>query len=274
MLEVSQQLKLIRERRSVRTYDGRPLSEEHTDRLRRFMEDVPNPYGIPVGFRLLDAKRDGLSSPVLNRAETFVAAKVKRVPHAEEAYGYSFEALVLFARSLGIGTVWIGGTMNRAAFETAMELSADEMMPCASPLGYPAKKLSMRESLMRKAVKADSRLPFGSLFFNGTFDTPLTADAAGRLAQPLEMVRWSPSAVNKQPWRAVVDGDAVHFYLKRNKGFIAPATGNLQKIDLGIALCHFSLAAEEQGITIHFTDSDPKLSTGSDTEYIATLRLC
>lgn len=27
--------------------------------------------------------------------------------------GYSFEKLVLFAWSLGIGTVWIGGTMKR-----------------------------------------------------------------------------------------------------------------------------------------------------------------
>ena len=31
------------------------------------------------------------------------------------------------------------------------ELSADEIMPCASPLGYPAKKMSLREGTMRKA---------------------------------------------------------------------------------------------------------------------------
>lgn len=47
---------------------------------------------------------------------------------------------MLYAQSLGIGTVWIGGTMDRAAFEATMELGENEVMPCVSPLGYPAKK--------------------------------------------------------------------------------------------------------------------------------------
>ena len=84
--------------------------------------------------------------------------------------------LVLYAQSLGIGTVWLGGTMNRAAYEQAMELSADEIMPCASPLGYPAKRMSLREGTMRKAIKADERLPFEELFFDGDFKTPLTKE--------------------------------------------------------------------------------------------------
>ncbi len=45
---------------------------------------------------------------------------------------------VLYAQSIGIGTTWLGGTMNRSAFEDAVELEADEIMPCASPLDMPA----------------------------------------------------------------------------------------------------------------------------------------
>ena len=52
--------------------------------------------------------------------------------------------LVLYAQSMGIGTVWLGGTMNRSAYEEAMELDGDEIMPCASALGYPAQKMSLR----------------------------------------------------------------------------------------------------------------------------------
>ena len=33
----------------------------------------------------------------------------------------NFEQLVLRAQDLGLGTVWLGGTMNRAAYEKAME---------------------------------------------------------------------------------------------------------------------------------------------------------
>ena len=261
---------LVRARRSVRTFDGRMLSTEEQEKLLTFAAEAENPYEIPVEFRLLDAEKEKLSSPVINGTNLYVGAKAKRVPHIEEAYGYSFEKLVLYAQSLGIGTVWIGGTMDRAAFERAMELGEDEIMPCVSPLGYTAKKMSIKEGMMRKGIKADDRLPFEKLFFDGSFDIPLTEEKAGKLAGPLEMVRWAPSAVNKQPWRVVVKENTVHFYLKRNKGFISEAAGDLQKIDLGIALCHFALAAEESGLNISFAVEDPGLAAEADTEYIAS----
>ena len=152
-----------------------------------------------------------------------------------------------------------------------MNLGADEMMPCASALGYPAQKMSVRESVMRKAIKADSRMPFEELFFDGSFDTPLTQEKAGNLAFPLEMVRLAPSAVNRQPWRVVITDNTVHFYLRRGK-FSAGAF-DMQKIDLGIALCHFALAAEECGIDVSFAASDPKTTTEYNMEYIASYQL-
>ncbi|MCH5325359.1 MAG: nitroreductase [Eubacterium sp.] len=261
---------LVRGRRSVRTFDGRELSKDDLDRLTAFMSNTENPYGIPVEFKLLDGKEQELKCPVVSGTSIFVGAKVSQAPHMEEAFGYSFELLVLYAQSIGVGTVWVGGTMDRKAFEQAMELGQNERMLCMSPLGYPAKKMSLRESMMRKAIKADSRLPFDKLFFDGGFDIPLTEEKAGRLAQPLEAVRWSPSAVNKQPWRVVVDKDAVHFYLKHNKGFVSDDVGDMQKIDMGIALCHFALAAEECGVDVRFEINDPHIKTDADTEYIAS----
>ena len=264
---------LIRSRRSVRTFDGREIDAGDLEKLSSYMAKIDNPYGIPVEFKLLDAKEHKLTSPVISGANLYVGAKAKCMPHMEEAVGYSLEMLVLYAQSLGIGTVWIGGTMDRAAFERAMELGEDERMPCVSPLGYPARKMSVKEGIMRKAVKADSRLPFETLFFDGTFNVPLTEEKAGRLAKVLETVRWAPSAVNKQPWRVVVDQDAAHFYLKRNKGFVSDAVGDMQKIDLGIALCHFALVAEESGLSPEFRINDPGIAVEADMEYIATYRV-
>ena len=265
---------LVRTRRSVRAYDGRPLEDGDLEKLSAFMESVENPYGIPVQFTLLDAKKHGLSSPVVSGTNLYVGAKVRREAHAEEAYGYAFEALVLYAWSLGVGTVWIGGTMNRSAFEKAMALEADEMMPCVSPLGYPAAKMSIRETLMRKGARADSRLGFETLFFDRSFASPLSQTEAGRLAGPLEAVRWAPSAVNKQPWRVVTDGDEVHFYLKHDKGLVSPATGDLQKIDVGIAMCHFALTAQEAGMQTVLTSlADPGIPAPDGVEYIATFVL-
>ena len=266
---------LVRTRRSVRTYDNKPLTSEDTQKLSAFISKIENPYEIPVEFKLLNAKQQKLSCPVVTGTDQFIGTKVKRIPHAEEAVGYSLEMLVLYAQSLNIGTVWIGGTMDRTAFERAMVLSSDEMMPCVSTLGYAAKKMSMRETMMRKGVKADTRLPFESLFFDGTFDNPLTKERAAALAEPLEAVRLAPSAVNKQPWRVLIDNNTAHFYLKRNKGFISEAVGDMQKIDLGIALCHFALSAKEKGINTSFTINDPKLTAEAamEMEYIASYTL-
>ena len=257
---------LIRRRRSVRTFDGTPLRGEDAERIMRFAQSIETPYGIPVEWKLLSARENGLSSPVIVGTDTYIAGKLQRQPHAEEAFGFAFEKLVLYAESLEIGTTWIAGTMDRPAFEKAMMLQADEVMPCVSPLGYPAEKMSLRETMMRKGTRADSRKPFPELFFDGSFGRPLPENAP--FGEALEMVRWAPSAVNKQPWRVVVDGSRAHFYEKKSKGYVNAAGWDLQKVDMGIAMCHFACCAGEH---VRLIFADPGLPLPEDTSYIATL---
>ena len=265
-------LKTIRGRKSIRTFDGKPLSAEDRERLEKYIRTIRNPFDIPVRFVLLDATEHGLSSPVLSGETLFVTGKVDKVPYADVAFGFSFEKLVLYAWSLGIGTTWIGGTMKRELFEQAAGLSEGEMMPCVSPLGYPAKKRSIRETMMRKGVGADSRIPAEKLFFDGVWDAALPSEKQAANADLIEMVRWAPSAVNKQPCRVVVSENGFHFYEKRNKGYMGDKTGDLQKIDVGIALCHFVMGLEEQGKTPEVLLADPKIAVPDGVEYIATVR--
>ncbi len=261
-------LETIRKRRSVRTFDDTPLRPEDAQKILTFAESVGNPYDLPIAWKILDAKQYGLSSPVIVGTDTYIAGRLRRVPHAEEAFGYAFEKVVLFAEDLGVGTTWIAGTMNRDAFEKAMDLSDGEFMPCVSPLGYPAGKMSLRESMMRRGVKADSRFDFGSLFFEGSFEKPLTREAAGKLADAFEAVRLAPSAVNRQPWRVVLCGNTVHFYEKRERGMAG--AWDIQKIDMGIALSHFELAAAENGVRAVFTLKEPDLRGTDGLIYIAS----
>lgn len=266
-------MELIRSRRSVRSFDGRALSPEVLEKILEGANRVRTPYGLPIDWRILSAREAGLSSPVITGTDTFIAGKLRRTPHAEEAFGFAFERVVLLCASMGVGTTWIAGTMDRPAFERAMELSEGEVMPCVSPLGYPAEKMSFRESMMRKGIRADQRLPFEELFFDGGFDRPLTPERAGELAETLEMVRWAPSAVNKQPWRLVIAGDAVHFYEKRSRGYVAADGWDMQKIDMGIALCHFAVGMEEKGLTPEFLLADPGIVPPADTVYTASYRI-
>ena len=260
---------LIRKRRSVRSFDGKPVSDHDAERIMEFARKVENPYDLAIEWKLLDAKRDGLSSPVITGTNTWIAGKMLQVPHREEAFGYTFEKIVLYAMSLGIGTTWIAGTMDRSAFERTMNVREGEVMPCVSPLGYPASKMSFRETMMRKGVKADSRLPFEKLFFDGSLDRPFNEETAGKLKDILEAVRLGPSAVNRQPWLIVIKDNKAHFYKKAGKG-MEGANWDVQKIDIGIAMYHFEMAAAECGIRVSFMLDDPKLMNEDGLSYIAS----
>lgn len=263
---------VIKMRRSVRTFDGYGLTQADREALQAFADNAENPYGQQAVFQIFSAKEHGLASPVIAGTDLYMTGKLKKQPHSEEAFGYSFELVVLQAQAMGIGTTWIAGTMNRDAFEKASALAPEEVMPCVSPLGYPAKKMALRESLMRKGVKADSRLPYGQLFFDGDFGKPLARAEGDAVSDALEAVRWAPSAVNKQPWRIVVCGDLVHFYEKQDKGYENNGW-DLQKVDLGIALCHFDRMMKAAGCQTELRLEDPQLELPAATRYIATIAL-
>ena len=264
-------LDIVKGRKSVRTFDGKQVWKKDLDLLKEYAESISNPFGLPVRFVFLDAAEHGLSSPVLAGDTMYVTGLIENKPYADVAFGYSFEQLVLYAWSLRIGTVWIGGTMNRDRFEKAAGLKEGEVMPCVSPLGYPAKKKSLKEAMMRKGTKADSRFPAEKLFFQDAWEQPLAIPAD--MADVLEMVRWAPSAVNKQPWRIVFKDGVWHFYERKDKGYVNEMFGDLQKIDLGIGLCHFVMGAEDAGRQPKVAVEDPGIAVPENVDYIASVTL-
>lgn len=246
-------MEAIEKRKSVRTYLEKPLEPDDRDKIISFIDFLASethPFSAKVRIRLFDVDKDISSKDlgtygVIKGARTYLGVAVNEVPDAMEAVGYVFEKLVLYACSIGLGTCWLGGTFNKGEFAKAMELEGDEFFPIASPIGYPAPKNHAVDRIMRKAIKADSRKPFESLFFNGDFDAPLTMEDSDDYTPVLKALQLAPSAKNGQPWRIIKDGDTFHFFEKRD----IPSTGHdIQRLDIGIAGCHFDLAAKESGI--------------------------
>lgn len=257
---------MIQKRKSVRTYDGQPLKKEDRAALEQYISTTANPFDVPVVFRLLDAKEYDLSSPVIVGTDLYLAAKVKRIHQHEIGFGYSFERVCLYAESLGIGTVMLAASLSRTAFEKAMDVQSDEVLPAASPVGYPAPKKSIREVFIRKGLKADDRIPFEKLFFDGQYGNPLSGASAGFFYDALEMVRWAPSAGNKQPWRVIVNHGTIHFY--EEKSMKESALGDIQKVDVGIALAHFDLTMQEEGHIGRFVEADPGIALPENVQYV------
>lgn len=267
--------KAVRERYSVRNYDNkRKLTQEIRDKITSYAATLDNPLGPNIRIQWVEksasSKGEKLGTyGIIKGAELYLGVTMPDEEYAPEALGYDFEKIVLYAQSLGIGTCWLGGTFNRSGFTKAMDIKENELFPILSPIGYPAKKLSLTERIMRKAVKADDRLPWKDMFFLHDFNTSLSEGTAGDLNYPLEMVRLAPSAVNRQPWRVVICDDRVHFYEKHFSP-VEPGSVDMHRIDLGIAICHFHMAAEEQGMSGHFERKDPCIDFDENLTYIAT----
>ncbi len=277
-MNIPRPIETIRQRISCRSFDGRALDDKTKEKLRAFFrENARGPFGNVLRFELIDlteAERAELKSlgtyGVIKGATLFIAGAVMRGPRAMEDYGYGMEKNILFVTALGLGTCWLGGTLKRAGFARKIGLSADEFMPAITPVGYPADKRSLTDRAFRLMAKSDKRKPWEELFFDERPGNALVKDHAGACGQALESVRIGPSASNRQPWRIIREGAAFHFFLARTPGY-DKMTGEirLQEVDMGIALCHFELAAEELGIGGSWQQANPGFNAGT-MEYVVS----
>ncbi|MHA1543467.1 MAG: nitroreductase family protein, partial [Candidatus Hodarchaeales archaeon] len=141
-----------------------------------------------------------------------------------------------------------------------------------TPIGVPLKKQSLRSRFIRRMAKGELRKPFSSIFFDGDFSKPLNKSSLTVFADVLEMVRLSPSASNRQPWRVVKEqgNNIFHFFITRTKPrshrlFTWP---DFKKIDLGIAVCHFDLTVKQLGISGKWEISKPEISELDRYDYL------
>ncbi len=255
-------IKNIMSRRSVRSYSGEPLNAEDLGKLRAFINEVNGTSGIFGNNVRLQYLENGEVEKlgtygVIQGARAFIAAACKKGAYDMEDVGYQFEKLILFATGLDLATVCLGGTFSRGAFSKAMNLNEGEALPIVSPVGHEGGK----KSLLGRFIKsnAGNRKPWGELFFDGDFNTPLAAGDEFTVA--LEAVRQAPSAINAQPWRIMKDGDSVfHFY--------SAGKTDMNRMDMGIALCHFEVAVAEKGIEGQFKVLER--SNGGEFKYLVS----
>ena len=248
----------VRQRKSVRAYESRPLAQAEKEQIEACISELlaeSAPFPAQMKICLLEAvlgtDTEKLGTyGVIRGAKSFLCVTVKNTENAMEAVGYRFEKLVLTATAMGLGTCWLAGTFNREQFSEALHLEADEIFPIVCPIGYPLQKQTLISSVFRKVGKSDQRKDWSELFFENAFDTPLTKEAAGEYAFPLEMLRLAPSAANRQPWRIVRKEGAFHFYREENPKSKYPY--DLQRLDVGIGACHFHLAAKEKSLAGEF----------------------
>jgi hypothetical protein len=274
---------VIKQRFSCRNYLETAIEEKKQAALADFLaSDGASPFGSQTRFALVAATENdrkalrGLGTyGFIKGATGFIVGTMGDGLHNLEDFGYAMERAILFATDLGLGTCWLGGSFTKSSFARRISASASESVPAVSSVGYIGD--GWRNTTMRQRIGADSRLVWGKLFFDKTFGVPLSSQAAGTFVTPLEMVRLGPSASNKQPWRIVKDGNAWHFYVQRTPGYRDQlmarllSIADLQRVDMGIAMSHFELTANELGLKGTWAVRDPGIVVPDRlTEYTVT----
>jgi len=280
---------IIGDRFSCRSYLEEPIEEEMYRLLVDFMSSTTiGPFGSRARFELVAATaqdRDALRGlgtyGFIKGATGFVVGAVTKADKDLEDFGYLMESIVLFATDLGLGTCWLGGTFTRSSFAERISASRAESLPAVISVGVMDPSPRRVDAIIRLGAGADRRLPWRRLFFDGDWGVPLSREAAGVYAVPLEMVRLGPSASNRQPWRIIRDVDSSqpgwHFCLQRSRRYGGGAlrellgSADLPRIDMGIAMCHFELAAGELGVEGRWEVKEPQLEKLDEPiEYIAS----
>lgn len=272
---------IIKQRKSIRSYTDQPVEEGKKEALIKFLAaNTIGPFGTKSRFVFITSTaqdRESLKGLItyglIKNPAGFIIGSVEKKPYHLEDFGYLMEKNILLATDLGLGTCWLGGTFNSSGFAQKINLQKNEELPAVTPVGCTVIKFSAIDSVIRNFAGADNRKPWSRLFFKN--DKPLSFEAAGHYAIPLEMVRLAPSANNFQPWRIIREPEAntFHFYIKRVPGLkqLSFMKSDLQRVDIGIAMCHFALAAEEEGLKGGWKVTDPRLGgMTKKLDYIAT----
>ena len=256
-------IQAMKERRSVRSFNGQALAPNIISDLQKAIEESYTLFGGKITIRLkyFDLKGDFKPSTygVIKGASDYFLMAIGEGEDSALTARFQFEQIVLKAWEMGLGTCWIAGTYKGSQFDQGEKWPEGESLKIICPVGFPEKQ-RMFEKVMRFTVGSDKRKPFSELFFENDFNKPLSPES--KFGEALEMLRIAPSSTNSQPWRVLVNGDKVLFYYKPK----SPAS----ILDTGIGICHFIETEKYNGFEGKFYKATEFPTPPEDWRYLVS----
>jgi nitroreductase len=247
----------IRRRYSIRHYESRPVPEEILKDVEKSGEtSLALDDSIRVRFHLI---REGSlvaqqmtfqtgKQWLFGSAPHFIIATSEEKPRFMLDTGFRMEQVILFATTQGLGTCWIGGLFTEERTGSFLGLGKGERVIALTPLGYPDTSFYGRaiyNIVHLGGPDSRRRKPLQQVVFGPEFGSPLDTEDVG-LLEVLECTLLAPSWTNSQPWRFLVDGKVIIALAEVRRSSMRDGK-HYYRLDLGIAMSHFFLAARELG---------------------------
>lgn len=212
---------MIYKRKSVRRYTDEPVSGDVIEKINGFIA-AAKPLCPEIRCRAEVVAREDMHCvmPLAWIPPQSIVIYSDEKEGWLENIGFIFQQLDLYMQDIGLGTCWLGlGRPDKGVARGYDDLKFAMMIA----FGYPAEPLRNDISQFKRKTLAE------------------IADVEDKR---LECARIAPSSVNSQPWYFTHDGEVIHAY--RALGlFRALSLGEMNRIDMGIALAHLYVSNSE-----------------------------
>lgn len=245
----------IYNRQSIRKFIMDDLSEDKLESIRKYSNEiVPLNPEIKTRMEIISHKerKNKISGVLSHKAPYYLAFYSERKEGDLLNVGYMLEQLVLYMTLKGIGTCYLANIK-------AQSDNAGNRLAMIVAFGKPEGKV-VRDEKVAKRLDLDKICIFKEEV-NRSFLTML------------EAARLAPSSFNNQPWRFVVYNKRIHMFCKRP---LLPIqfTKEITQIDMGIALAHIAIAADDLWVDIQIKHLENLASIPiANNEYVASITL-
>jgi len=253
----------INARRSVRSYDLRPVEAAKMSALKGFIDEMQIPFEHNVSIRFFKADPTKKLFTVFNSPPDGAAFLAPTDICSISKAGFVGEMLILYAVSLGLGTCWYGHyspaelerIMPHLGEHKAAVLSGSvkygygngevpgERAICITPLGYWQQEGLRLMDRMQTSLFSFKRKPVAALLEEGANADSLSPE----LLYAFDLARKAPSAANSQFWRFGVSADCKTVTIARPVGH-KHFKWEHPDVDIGICACHFWLGLRLKNI--------------------------
>lgn len=221
----------IKNRHSRRSYLREALRDDDVRYLKGRIREYNQKYGLHMKLvcghpEIFKGFRN--SYGMFHNVENFIMMMGNsRDVYMQEKLGYFGERLILEAVSRNMGTCWVGGTFAKSALEPYVK--DGEKLYCVIAIGYTSDKKSLKEQLISRATRRNGKSV--EAMSNYTSRSPEW------MKNGMEAVQLAPSALFKQPVYFRQEQKCVYAEVEHPESH--------EMLDLGIAMLHFEIGAED-----------------------------
>jgi hypothetical protein len=210
-------------RKSIRKYDPKPLSDEVLSNVMNYIKTL-NPLFPEIKTEISIVSPDAVKGIIQVKAPHYIVAFSESKEGNFANIGFMLQQLDLFFSSNGIGCCWQGWP------KPTRELRTDKNLDFMIALAFGAPK----ESLHRKSAQEFKRKSLDEITDSDKFN------------ELLESARLAPYG-SSESWFFTSEDNVIHAFCATGRIMKLNMIENMNKINLGIALCHLWAAAKHFG---------------------------